>query len=289
MVKRSRTYGQGISTYSTPGVPPIAPQGAGIWRAADLTVSAVSGGTYTIGPNSQTQITAFGDSGGPGFIWRIMSRISRASRVGALLFVATMRVPATCQQTLTGVSSSTVTSVPAARDWITAVLKSQWHATATSEPIWVQSAEITGTKWGFNDANNVGWAQAARAAAAMCYNRGFVGGHFDGHQDVAAGAYGIQCSGTGAQLTMMYPRSPWMANGHFQMLTWFQWAQAKPRLGTVCAAQNQGFVGGHFNGHMAPAIGIVPASYGLFCYENGRNGLTLRMPNSSNRVRVCHA
>ena len=67
--KTIATYGQGISTYSTPGVPPIAPQGAGIWRAADLTVSAVSGGTYTIGPNSQTQITAFGDSGGPGFIW----------------------------------------------------------------------------------------------------------------------------------------------------------------------------------------------------------------------------
>ena len=168
------------------------------------------------------------------------------------------------------------------------MLKSQWHATATSEPIWVQSAEITGTKWGFNDANNVGWAQAARAAAAMCYNRGFVGGHFDGHQDVAAGAYGIQCSGTGATYYDV-SRSPWMANGHFQMLTLFHGHRQTARR----------------NGFPPPKtrvswVGISTATWRLqlvSCLQamvssatrTGRNGLTLGCRTRSNRVRVCHA
>lgn len=261
------TYGQGISIYAQPGTPPLPPLGAGIWRAADLTVSAVSGGTYTIGPNSQTQITAFGDSGGPGFIWdnNIPYITGIQSRSAA---VCNNTTPATCQQTVTGITLSTVTSVPAARDWLAAVLKTQWHPAASSEPIWVQSAEITGTKWGFNDANNVGWAQAARAAAAMCYNRGFVGGHFDGHQDVANGAYGIQCSGSGA--TFYDVSSVAMdARWAFADVDSVSWAQANRVAERFCATQSQGFAGGHFNGHMAPAIGLVPARYGLLCYKNG--------------------
>ena len=257
------TYGQGISIYAQPGTPPLPPQGAGIWRAADLTVSGVSGGTYTIVPPSQTQsqIIAFGDSGGPGFIWdnNIPYITGINSRVAAVCNKAT---PTTCAQTVTGITSATVTSVPAVRDWIAAVLKTQWHPTATSEPIWVQLAEITGTKWGFTDANNVVWAQAARAAAAMCYNRSFVGGHFDGHQNVATGAYGIQCSGSGA--TFFDVNATAMdARWAFADVNSVSWAQANRVAERFCAAQNQGFAGGHFNGHM------LPPRYGLFCYKNG--------------------
>ena len=262
------TYGQGISTYVQPGMPPIPPQGAGVWRAADLTVSAVSGGTYTSRPNVAGQITAFGDSGGPGFIWENNIPYITGINSRGVSVCSNNTTPATCQQTLTGVTSSTVTSVPAAIARIAAVLKTQWHPTVTSEPIWLQSAEIMGTKWGFKDANNVGWAQAARAAAAMCYNRGFVGGHFDGHQDVAKGGYGIQCSGTGATWYDMYANAM-DARWKFADVNSVSWAQANRVAERYCATQNQGFAGGHFNGHMAPGIGLVPAKYGVVCYKNG--------------------
>jgi hypothetical protein len=260
-------YGQGISIYAQPGTPPIPPQGAGTWRAADLKASAVSGFTYTLSPNIQNQITAFGDSGGPGFIWEnnipyITGIQSRSDPVCNNI------TPQMCQQTVTGIRSSTQTSVPAARDWIAAVLKTQWHPTATSEPIWVYSAEITGTQWSLNNVNNAGWAQAARAAAAMCYNRGFVGGHFDGHQDVAKGAYGIQCSGRGATFYDV-SAAAMDVRWRFTDVNSVSWAQANRVAERFCASQNQGFVGGHFNGHMAPRIGRVPARYGLFCYKDG--------------------
>ena len=133
--------------YAQPGRPPIPPQGAGTWRAADLTV--LSGSTYTIGPN-KNQITAFGDSGGPRFIWDnnvpYITDIQSSS-----VPVCNNTSPLMCRQTVTGISSSAQTSVPAVRDWIAAVLKTQWHPSASSEPIWVQLAEIIGTKWGFND------------------------------------------------------------------------------------------------------------------------------------------
>ena len=67
---------------------------------------------------------------------------------------------------------------------------SQWAPGAQSSPVKVYPAEVTGSKWGLQDVNTVNWAQAARAAAAMCYNRGFAGGHFDGNQ----GPFGILCS-----------------------------------------------------------------------------------------------
>jgi Trypsin len=267
------SYGQGISIYAQPGTPPLPPTGAGTWRAADLTVSNVSATTYRISPapsgnpNLPNQITAFGDSGGPAFIWEnsipFLVGIQSTSNP-----ICNNSTPLTCQQTVTGILFSTATSVPAVRDWIAAVLKSRWEPTATSTPVMVQLAEVKGTSGDFTDANNVGWAQAARSASKMCYNRGFAGGHFDGHQDVAKGTYGIQCSGVGTQFNDMFANamdSRWA----FSDINNVSWAQANRVAERFCAAQNKGFAGGHFNGNMAPGVVLVPAKFGIFCYKDG--------------------
>ncbi|MGH2584061.1 MAG: trypsin-like serine protease [Dehalococcoidia bacterium] len=258
------TYGQGISIYAQPGMPPIPPQGAGTWRAADLTVSAASGNTYVIGPNSATQITAFGDSGGPGFIWESNVPYITGIQSRSDVVCSNNTTPATCQQTVTGVSSSTHTSVPAVRDWIEAVFKTQWSPGATSHPVWVLPAEVAGTGWSLDDVNAVGWAQAARGAASMCYNRGFAGGHFDGHQGELNGnrGYGIQCSGTGTtwfDITRADMDGQWA----FTDVNTVAWAQANRAAERYCATRGQGFAGGHFNGQM------VDGRYGLFCYRDG--------------------
>lgn len=254
-------YGRGISAYYQPGPPEIPARSDGIYRTADLTVSAVGTNTYTFLPNGAGQSTAPGDSGGPGFIvdggtLSIASINSGGTRRCAVS--ATLMCPATLTQKL----DTVVTSIAAVREQIAAVLKTEWHPTATSEPIFVQLAEITGTNWGLTDVNRVGWAQAARAAAAMCYNRGFVGGHFDGHQDLAKSGYGIQCSGAGTtwyDITRGDMDSRWA----FSDVNAVSWAQANRVAERYCATRGQGFAGGHFNGHMAGG------RYGLFCYRDG--------------------
>ena len=96
------------------------------------------------------------------------------------------------------------------------VLKTTWHPNVTSEPVCIFRPEIQVTQWPFDDVNTVTWAQAARVGAKLCYNRGFVGGHFDGHQDISKGGYGIQCSGSGATWYDVNAADIWMPDGRLQ-------------------------------------------------------------------------
>ena len=116
----------------------------------------------------------------------------------------------------------------------------------------------------FTDVNIVSWAQASRAAAQLCHETpGFTAGHFNGHQDLVKGTYGLQCSGLGATwrdvpLTEI-SSTPWS----FTDVNRVSWAQANRAAERLCASANQGFAGGHFNGHQ------LGGKYGLFCYRDG--------------------
>jgi hypothetical protein len=49
----------------------------------------------------------------------------------------------------------------------------------------------------------------------------------------------------------------------FEDVNAVSWAQANRAAERYCATRNQGFAGGHFNGHMRDG------QYGLFCYRDG--------------------
>jgi len=276
--KTVATYGEGISIYATPGTPPTPAAGFGTWRAADLTVSAASKDTYTLSPDTLSpdaagqiipfQIIAFGDSGGPGFIWDQGTPYITGINSRVMDQCLDRTTTDSCKNTVTGISSALATSVPGVRDWIAAVFKTQWHPSVTSETIEVYQAEVAGTKWDLADLNQSGWAQAARAASGMCYNRGFAGGHSDGHQDLAQSRYSIQCSGQGVTWTNI-SASQMDSQWAFTDVNTVPWAQANRVAERYCAAQNQGFAGGHFTGHMASGSGLFPAEYGVFCYKDG--------------------
>jgi hypothetical protein len=262
--KTIATYGQGISFYAVPGTPPTSAGGVGTYRAANLIVSSLYSDGYRALPNKEGQIIAFGDSGGPGFIWE--------NNVPYLTGINSRVTPTCinnkdCQNTVIGISEAVIMSLPALRNWIQAVFTTQWHPTATSEPVYVQAAEIKGTKWDLTDVNQVGWAQANRAAAEMAYNRGFASGHFDGHQDVAKGGYGIQVSGRGTVFWEVTRKNIRETPFGFTDLNQVNWAQANRAAERLCASANQGYAGGHFTGHMKR--GSFDEMYGIVCYKDG--------------------
>jgi hypothetical protein len=115
--------------------------------------------------------------------------------------------------------------------------------------------EIVESGWDFGDTNEVGWAQAGRAAQGICQKRGFVGGFFNGHQ--IPPKYGIICVGAGAQwfdaTRVEIVESGW----DFSDTNEVGWAQAGRAAQGLC--QKRGFVGGFFNGHQ------TPPKYGLVC------------------------
>jgi hypothetical protein len=129
--------------------------------------------------------------------------------------------------------------------------------------VWIFRPEIEITQWPLDDVNTVSWAQGARAGVKLCYNRGFVGGHFDGHQDVAKGGYGIHCSGKGTTWRDVTTAEITATQWGFTDINQVNWAQANRAAERLCATANQGFVGGHFNGHMKDG------RFGLFCYKDG--------------------
>lgn len=61
-------YGQGVSAYAQKGPPPVPSISDGQYRQANMLVSDVEGGDYTVSKNGTGQQTAGGDSGGPDWI-----------------------------------------------------------------------------------------------------------------------------------------------------------------------------------------------------------------------------
>lgn len=126
---------------------------------------------------------------------------------------------------------------------------------------WVNRAAINLSPWRFHTQNTVGWAQAARAATHIC--RG--AGHFTGHEDFSRGTFGLQCSGPNVVTRDASAQEIAASGWSFNDVNQVSWAQANRAAERLCAAANQGFSGGHFNGHQ------LDGKYGLVCYtENSQ-------------------
>jgi hypothetical protein len=213
---------------------------------------------YRISRNASAQIPRPGDSGGPSFIFEngtpmlvgIQSGGSCADPSGG---------------SVTGSGSANQVSIARLRRWIDDVFRTKWTPNAQSQPVYVYPSEVSGTRWDLSDVNTVHWAQAARAAAAMCYDRGFAAGHFDGHQGVLppvpGSGFGLQCSGGDTlwlDVTTAQMDQQWRFFGDINSVNWAVAARAAER---ICATR--GYAGGQFNGHQRGA------HYGLFCYRGG--------------------
>jgi hypothetical protein len=265
-------YGQGRSECGVA-------TGVGTYRSADLPVSGsgyvanerpnnpaaadrttftqADGGVYhRVVANREEQVTTGGDSGGPAFVWE-----------NGVPYIVGIQSGGFCEFDANGFVTGRghQVSIPLVRDWIEAVFKTQWSPSASSQPVWVLPAEVEGTGWSVSDVETVGWAQAARAAAAMCFNRGFAGGHFDGHQGELNGnpGFGIQCSGGDTQWYDV-PQSDLDGTGWgFTDVELVAWAHAGRAAERLCAARGADFAGGQLNGHQRNG------RYGLFCYRQG--------------------
>lgn len=132
---------------------------------------------------------------------------------------------------------------------------------ATTLLRWFNRGDLGRTQWSFDDANNVGWAQAARAAAELCDIQGVGAGHFNGHQDLSKGTFGVQCSDAEVVWREASSQEISSSGWGFKDVNQVSWAQANRAAERLCASANQGFAGGHFNGHQGGG------SYGLFCYR----------------------
>jgi hypothetical protein len=106
------------------------------------------------------------------------------------------------------------------------------------------------------------WSEASRVAAKLCGTRGFAAGHFNGHQD-GAGTLEVLCSGQGAVWRDAATHEIGATGFAFVDVNQVSWAQANRAATHLCAAANQGFAGGHFNGQQ------LNGNYGLFCYRDG--------------------
>lgn len=262
-------YGQGVTSCPIP--PATTAPGAGTYRVAELSLSGINfsaserpinllptpttfftqegGNYYELIANSKNQILAPGDSGGPGFIWS-----------DGIPYLVGIQSGSNCL----GGDAHQV-SIPTVRDWIYAVLHTQWTPGISSQPVWVLPTEVNSTGWGLSDVNSVGWAQAMRAATTMCYDRGFAGGHFDGHQGELNGnqGFGIQCSAGDTQFYDVTGDAIAATGWGFTDVNAVPWGQANRAAERLCAALGAGFAGGHFDGHQRDGL------YGLFCYRQG--------------------
>jgi hypothetical protein len=126
---------------------------------------------------------------------------------------------------------------------------------------WFNRGDLGRTKWAFEDANTVAWAQAARAAAELCGIHGIGAGHFSGHQDLGKGTFGVQCSDANVVWREASAQEISSSGWGFSDVNQVSWAQANRAAERLCAGANQGFAGGHFNGHQGGG------NYGLFCYR----------------------
>lgn len=274
-------YGIGFSTLAdrNPATgPATGPGGAGIYRAADLVVTSAPDFRLMYDPNRVSQITMPGDSGGPAIVWdRGTAFLVGITSTGAFdcfdkTGATAADINANCRNSAYRVNRGFDTSIPKVKAAVEAVLKTSWNPRATSQPVLVYQPEIDLTDFSIHDVNAVHWAQAARLAAKLCYNRGFSAGHFDGHQNLSSPTaanhtFGIQCSGTG---TVWRDASAVEINGtdwKFSDINSVSWARANRAAERICA-KDPGFAGGHFNGHFKPGEGLFPAEYGLFCYKS---------------------
>ncbi len=211
------------------------------------------------------QVCAFGDSGGP-----IMIDVpGRGQEIVAIVQTGDQVCP-TPPCTPANTTEIRDCQGPKVSDmwWtIETIIGTTWNVAAT-----VEVFDIVGTEWGdmkqLNrvvyegdaDVDQQPWAPSARSANQMCYNRGYVSGHFNGHQLKDDSLYGLACAAAGAvwrdAAVMEIAELPW----RFTDINMVSWAQAGRAASDLCANDNRGYAGGHFNGNEAAG------RFGLVCY-----------------------
>jgi hypothetical protein len=262
----SQVSAVGLEPSATPGdVTGQIPQGGTTPKPSTTTWSSTKNGRYfQLKTTSAGQVILPGDSGGPAFIFNPPDKTPYLVGVNDSGDCVAGPPPSTPKAT-----TSWEVGMPAVRDWIHSVLSSSWAPGSTGSNVWVDPGEVNGTNWAVGDVNTSSWAQAARAASAMCFNRGFAAGHYDGHQGQLQGrsGAGIICSGgdtrwldvSAAQIA----GTGWVFNDVNQV----NWALASRAAERLCAGIKDGapYAGGQFNGHQ------LNGNYGLFCYRGGAN------------------
>jgi hypothetical protein len=145
------------------------------------------------------------------------------------------------------------------------------------------AAEIANSGAPFTgDINGVNWAQARRAANNICAKegRGFVGGHFNGHQVAGSGVfanskYGLICYGAPAKwfdaTTNEINATGWPVGD----LNTVGWAQAARAATEYC--RKKGYDAGFMTGHQ------LPGKYGVVCQARG---ITVPVRDRVNRVLI---
>jgi hypothetical protein len=197
-----------------------------------------------------------GDSGGPDFTVRNGQRFILGIHSHASGGNGTTTLP-------TGGES---VSVPRFRQWIATVppqsLNAWWVPAMPAYPVFARLSEVKGTRSSITDINHTTWDEAGRAANTMCFNRGFITGHFDGYQDGwdwgdNSMSFGILCSGPGAEWRDVTSADIARTGFSFTDVTQVHWAQANRAANALCA----GFAGGRFNGFQKGDL------HGLVCYS----------------------
>ncbi|MFG1932228.1 trypsin-like serine protease [Mycobacterium sp. NPDC048908] len=281
-VRTVSIYGQGNNTRTAPppGGNPCSDNlltGAGVYRAGTAQINtvgledpghrtsqwtgqgnpvAVPGGrlfSLKFAP-SRTQISIRGDSGGGTFIFNPPDPTP--------YLVGIHSGGGGCNPATAKNQSSYDVGIPAVHDWIAAVLTSTWEAPSTTAyQLPIRTAELDGVGRPVGDLDSVGWAQAARAAAAVCVNRGAVGGHLVGHQDAQAKI--VHCSGGDTVWFDVNQQELDATNQGFTNINTVDWRQAARAAMAVCVNKNMGFVAGQFNGQERDGM------RGVFCYRGG--------------------
>jgi len=110
----------------------------------------------------------------------------------------------------------------------------------------VTRGQLTDTDYAFDDVNRVGWAQARRAAHAICTAKGLVGGFFTGHQD--GNRKGVVCVSAGGAESFDVTRGQLTDTDYaFDDVNRIGWAHAGRAAHALCTGKS--YVGGFFTGN----------------------------------------
>jgi hypothetical protein len=129
--------------------------------------------------------------------------------------------------------------------------------------VFIRIAEVKGVRSSLTDVGHTTWDEASRTANTMCFNRGFITGHFDGYQDGwdwgdNSMSFGVLCSGPGVQWRDVTSADIARTNSPFTDVGQVHWAQANRAAAGLCT----GYAGGRFNGYQKGDM------HGLVCYSN---------------------
>lgn len=217
-------------------------------------VSSVGGRTLQIEAGPVGETTAQGDSGGPVFV----------QNGGQSLLAG-----------ITSTTNGTAATIHNHEPWITVVARTFLDqsqpfgaADAYAEEVSAvpEGAPLTGPP--VNQLRALGlahWASAQRAAQVMCFNRGFIGGHFI-PTTTRGEEFRFACIGRSGGAFYDATQADLDGSGWgFQDINSVNWAQGARAAAGVCQARVPGSVGGFMTGYMLRPPGASDQRMGIIC------------------------